>query len=74
MARNDGKWLRSRDRMIGGVCGGIAQALGWPPDRLRLAWAILTIITGCLPGIILYLALWFVMPEAEAAALNPPPP
>lgn len=74
MARNEGKWLRSRDRMLGGVCGGIALQLGWPPDRLRVVWAILTFITGVLPGIVVYVALWFVMPEAEAAPVAAPPP
>lgn len=74
MAPNERKWLRSRDRMIGGVCGGIALALGWPADRLRLVCAILTVITGFVPGIIVYVALWFVMPEAEPAPVNPPPP
>lgn len=58
-------WRRSRDRMIGGVCGGIAERLGWPRDRVRVAVAIVTILTGGIPGIVAYLLLWFVMPGPE---------
>lgn len=65
-------WRRSRDRMIGGVCGGIAERLGWPKDRVRVAVAIATILTGGLPGIVAYLLLWFVMPGPEDA--SPPAP
>jgi phage shock protein C len=59
--------------MVGGVCAGIAERLGWAVDRVRVAWAVLTILTGGFPGIILYLALWFVMPgpDERDAALRP---
>lgn len=73
MSSGNGKWVRSRDRMIGGVCGGIALALGWPADRLRVAWAIVTLITGFVPLVVLYLVLWFVMPAADEAPVGTPP-
>lgn len=55
---------RSNDRMIAGVCGGIAEWFGWKPDRVRVAYVIASILSAAFPGIIVYLLLWLVMPEA----------
>ena len=58
--------LRSReDRWIAGVCGGIARSLGWNADRLRLAYVVASILSAAFPGILVYVALWFVMPAEE---------
>lgn len=54
---------RSRqNRTLAGVCGGIAEYLGWDPTLVRVAWIILTLLGGS--GILIYLILWLVMPEA----------
>jgi len=53
---------RSRDRIIAGVCGGIADWLGWPPFRVRLIFVIVSILSAAFPGTIVYLVLWFLMP------------
>jgi phage shock protein PspC (stress-responsive transcriptional regulator) len=58
---------RSQDnRVFAGVCGGIAQHLGWSPFRLRVIWVLATIFTA-FAGIIVYLALWFLMPLPPAS-------
>jgi phage shock protein C len=57
---------RSNDRMIAGVCGGIAEWLGWKADRVRVAYVIVSILSIAFPGIIVYLLLWLLMPEADA--------
>jgi phage shock protein C len=72
MSEANMSWRRSRDRMIGGVCGGIAERLGWPKDRLRVAVAIATILTGGVFGIVAYLLLWFVMPPPGEPGLTAP--
>jgi phage shock protein C len=55
---------RSRDqRIIAGVCGGIAEWLGWSAGTTRLLYVLLTLFTG-VPAI-LYLVLWVVMPERD---------
>jgi phage shock protein C len=55
---------RSRDqRVIAGVCGGIAEWLGWSAGTTRLLYVLLTLFTG-VPAI-LYLVLWVVMPERD---------
>lgn len=58
--------LRSRrDRMIAGVCGGIAHYIGLDPVLVRLLWVFLTLITGVGPGVVLYLAAIFIIPESR---------
>jgi phage shock protein PspC (stress-responsive transcriptional regulator) len=56
---------RSNDRMIAGVCGGIADWLGWKADKVRVVYVIVSILSVAFPGIIVYLLLWLVMPEAD---------
>jgi phage shock protein PspC (stress-responsive transcriptional regulator) len=58
---------RSRtEKMIAGVCGGLAQYFNIDPTIVRLLWVVITIMGGA--GILLYLVLWIVMP------LEPPAP
>ncbi len=40
VAMPDARLKRSSDRMIAGVCGGLAEWLGWKPDRVRVAYVI----------------------------------
>ncbi|PXV60763.1 phage shock protein C (PspC) family protein [Dyella jiangningensis] len=49
------------DRKIAGVCGGVAEYLGWDPTLVRLLWVILTLLGGS--GVLIYIVLWIVMPE-----------
>ena len=54
---------RSRsNRRIAGVCGGLATFFGINPTLVRLIFVLLGLPGGA-PGIVLYLILWFVMPE-----------
>jgi phage shock protein PspC (stress-responsive transcriptional regulator) len=56
--------LRSRDdKMIAGVCGGIAKALGWDSTLVRILYVIVSILSAAFPGTIAYLVLWVVMPK-----------
>ena len=57
---------KSRDRMIAGVCGGIADYFGWPAGRTRLGYVILSILSAAFPGLLVYLILWLVMPSPDA--------
>jgi phage shock protein C len=59
---------RSRKhKMIAGVCGGIAEWLGWDPTVVRIAYVIISITSLAFPGTIAYLVLWAVMPKEPAA-------
>jgi phage shock protein PspC (stress-responsive transcriptional regulator) len=56
-------WYRSRtDRMVSGVCGGLAEEFGLPPAVVRLGFVLLTLFSFG-TGLLLYLVLWVVMPE-----------
>ena len=59
---------RSNDRMIAGVCGGIADYFGWPAGRVRIAYVIISILSAAFPGTLVYLLLWLVMPGPESHA------
>lgn len=54
---------RSRDRLIAGVCGGIAEWLGWDPTLVRLLYVGVSILSVAFPGIFAYVVLWLVMPK-----------
>ncbi|MGA2445967.1 MAG: PspC domain-containing protein [Opitutaceae bacterium] len=57
---------RSRsDKYIAGVCGGLARHLGWSSSRVRVAYFLLTLLSAAFPGILGYLALWFLMPLGD---------
>ncbi len=61
-----GKTLRrSKDRWIAGVCGGLAEYFAWPADRVRILYVLVSVISAAFPGILVYLLLWFVMPDAD---------
>jgi phage shock protein C len=62
---SNAKLKRSNDRMIAGVCGGIAEWLGWKADRVRVAYVIVSILSIAFPGIIMYLLLWLLIPDAD---------
>ncbi|MDH3196831.1 MAG: PspC domain-containing protein [Candidatus Krumholzibacteria bacterium] len=62
----EGKLRRSREhRMIAGVCGGIAEKLGWPPGRVRVIYVLASILSAAFPGILVYVILWFLVPLAK---------
>ncbi len=55
---------RSRkDRRILGVCGGLAEYFEVDPTLIRLAVAVTTVLTGFVPGIVLYILAGVIMPE-----------
>jgi phage shock protein C len=58
-----------RHRVIAGVCGGIAEYLGWSPTRVR----VLTLLSFLLPGtqVILYILMWIFVPSEPRDAYRP---
>ena len=57
---------RSRtDRILGGVLGGIAEHFGWDSTVLRVVYVIVSILSVGFPGILIYIALWIIVPDAE---------
>ena len=57
--------MRSRrTKMIAGVCGGIAEWLGWDPTLVRILYIVASLVSVAFPGILVYAILWIVMPRA----------
>ena len=54
----------TNSRMLAGVCGGLAEWLGWDPTVLRVVYVAVSIVSAAFPGILAYVILWVLMPEA----------
>ena len=56
------KLTRSNERMIAGVCAGLAEYFGLDTTVVRVCYDLLTVFTA-FSGVIIYLILMIVMPE-----------
>jgi phage shock protein C len=63
---------RSRkERMLGGVCGGLGEHIDVDPTVIRLIWAVITLLTiGT--GLLVYLIAWIIIPEEPGESGIPP--
>ena len=59
------KLIRSKDRIVGGVCGGLAEYLGIDATIVRIGYVLISILSAAFPGIIVYLILMLIMPNSE---------
>ena len=58
---NDERFYRSNNRILGGVCAGLAERFHIDPLWVRVAFVILVFMQGV--GLFVYVVLWLVMPE-----------
>jgi phage shock protein PspC (stress-responsive transcriptional regulator) len=57
---------RSRQKKIlGGVCGGLAEWLGWDATLVRILYVVVSILSAAFPGILVYVVLWILMPKGD---------
>ena len=64
MTTNTNRLHRSiRDRVVAGVCGGLAEWLGWDVTLVRILYVLISIFSAAFPGLIVYIILWVIMPE-----------
>ncbi len=56
--------LSRRHRKIAGVCGGLAEWLGWDPTVVRVLYILVSVLSAAFPGILVYIILWLVVPRA----------
>jgi phage shock protein C len=55
---------RSRkEKMLGGVCGGLGEHIDVDPTIIRLVWAVVTVLSVGM-GILIYLIAWILIPES----------
>ncbi len=55
-----------RDRMIAGVCAGLAHHFGLDVTLMRVLYVLVSILSVGFPGTIVYIILWIVIPEESA--------
>lgn len=55
---------RSNERMILGVCGGLAEYFDWDPTLVRLGYVLLSFFFLAFPGILAYFIFAIIMPPA----------
>ena len=55
------KLTLSDERMIGGVCGGIAEYFDLDVSLIRVVWALVALIGGT--GLLAYLIAWLIIPK-----------
>ncbi|MDY4550796.1 MAG: PspC domain-containing protein [Parabacteroides sp.] len=59
------KLRRSKDKMIAGVCAGLAHYFDLDPTVIRIVYVLLSIFTA-FAGVLVYLILWLIMPKEQA--------
>lgn len=52
-----------KDRMLCGVCGGIAEYFNVDPTLIRILWVILSLLGVVFPGILAYIICCIIIPE-----------
>jgi len=58
----------STNRVIAGVVGGLAEYFGVDPTLMRVIYVVGSIVSAAFPGLLVYVLLWLLMPEAEHRA------
>jgi phage shock protein PspC (stress-responsive transcriptional regulator) len=61
MQAGEQAFYRGSDRIVGGVCSGLAAGLHVDPLWVRIAFVLLAFLQGI--GLFIYIVLWLVMPE-----------
>lgn len=59
------KLYRSHNRMLAGVCAGIAEYLNMDPTVVRVLYVVLSLFSAAFPGLLLYLLLMLLIPQAS---------
>lgn len=60
------KLQRSNNKMIAGVCGGLADWFNLDPTIVRIGYVLISIFSAAFPGILVYIILWIIMPKPDS--------
>lgn len=66
---NNKLYRSEKDRMVGGVCGGMGEYLNVDPVFIRIAFVLLALASGV--GLLIYIILWIVIPTSSSPAVEP---
>ncbi len=68
---SDGVYRSSDDRVLGGICGGLADKWGMNATALRIIVFVVSFFLGAwLGAIIIYIVLWLVLPERPTRVVS----
>lgn len=59
------KLTKSSNKLLAGVCAGIAEYFGWEVTLTRILYVVLSMFTGGFVGIVFYIILMLIMPEKQ---------
>lgn len=62
-----------RYKAIAGVCAGFAEYFDLDVALVRIVWAIVTVFSGIVAGVLAYLICWIVIPQEELESGQPVP-
>jgi len=51
------------DSVLAGICGGIGEYIRVDPVVVRLLWIVVTLLTGIVPGLLIYGLAWIIVPQ-----------
>ena len=63
MAKTKKLYRSKKNRVIGGVCGGIAEYVNADSTLIRLIWVLATLLWGA--GLFAYIIAWIIIPEKK---------
>ncbi|MFA5106395.1 MAG: PspC domain-containing protein [Candidatus Micrarchaeia archaeon] len=52
-----------KNRILGGVCAGVAEYLGIDPNIVRVIWIVVSLVYGI--GLLAYIVMWLLLPENQ---------
>jgi len=55
----------NKEKMIAGVCGGIAAYFDMDPSIVRIIYVVVSVLSVAFPGILVYIIMWVVIPKSE---------
>lgn len=56
---------KSADKMLAGVCGGIADYYDIDSTLVRIGFVLIAFMTAVVPGVVLYIIMSCVMPKSQ---------
>ena len=64
------KLMRSSNKILAGVCGGLAEYFNLDPTLVRVIYAALTLFTAGFPGVLLYIVMLLLMPQSDGMDIS----
>jgi len=55
----------NKEKMIAGVCGGIAKYFDMDPSIVRIIYVVVSVLSVAFPGILVYIIMWIIIPKSE---------